>query len=102
MLKKTPEPVHLARIYFSHRKHLSKAIDLVDQVSSLSEDISVCGVPPVLSPEMDTMVAVYQFESMEDAGRLTDQVGMSSEFQQIVSQASELGTLIRAGLNVHL
>jgi hypothetical protein len=39
---------------------------------------------------MDTMVAVYQFESMEDAGRLTDQVGMSSEFQQIVSQASEL------------
>jgi len=48
------------------------------------------------------MVAVYQFESMEDAGRLTDQVGMSSEFQQIVSQASELGTLIRAGLNVRL
>jgi hypothetical protein len=38
----------------------------------------------------------------EDAGRLTDQVGMSAEFQQIVSQASELGTLIRAGLNVRL
>ena len=74
----------------------------MDQVSSLSEEISVCGVLPVLSPEMDTMVAVYQFESMEDAGRLTDQVGMSSEFQQIVSQASELGTLIRAGLNVRL
>ena len=38
----------------------------------------------------------------EDAGRLTDQVGMYSEFQQIVSQASELGTLVRAGLNVRL
>ncbi len=62
----------------------------MDQVSSLSAEISVCGVLPVLSHEMDTMVAVYQFESMEDAGRLTDQVGMSSEFQQIVSQASEL------------
>ena len=95
-------PAHLARTYRLPRAHLSKAIDLLDQVSSLSEEISVCGVLPVLSPEMDTMVAVYQFESMEDAGRLTDQVGMSSEFQQIVSQASELGTLIRSGLNVRL
>ena len=99
---KISAPVHLARTYRLPRAHLSKAIDLVDQVSSLSEEISVCGVLPVLSPEMDTMVAVYQFESMEDAGRLTDQVGMSSEFQQIVSKASELGTLVRAGLNVRL
>ena len=99
---KISAPVHLARTYRLPRARLSKAIDLVDQVSSLSEETSVCGVLPVLSPEMDTMVGVYQFESMEDAGRLTDQVGMSSEFQQIVSKASELGTLVRAGLNVRL
>ena len=51
---------------------------------------------------MDTMTAVYQFDSVVDAGKFMDQVGLSPEFQKIVSQASELRTLVQAGMNVRI
>ena len=37
-----------------------------------------------------------------DAGKFMDQVGLSPEFQKIVSQASELRTLVQAGMNVRI
>ena len=70
--------------------------------SLLSNEFTICGVIPGLSPEMDRMTAVYQFDSVVDAGKFMDQVGLSPEFQKIVSQASELGTLVQAGMNVRI
>jgi hypothetical protein len=93
---------HVYRNYKLERKNLDKAIKLMNSVSKLSNEFTVCGVIPVLSPEMDTMTAVYQFDSVVDAGKFMDQVGLSPEFQKIVSQASEIGTLVQAGMNVHI
>ena len=93
---------YVCRSYKLERKHLDKAIKFVNSVSKLSNEFTVCRVIPALSPEMDTMTAVYQFDSVVDAGKFMDQVGLSPEFQKIVSQASELGTLVQAGMNVRI
>ena len=93
---------HVYRSHKLERKHLDKVIKFVNSVSKLSSEFTVRGVILVLSPEMDTMTAVYQFDSVVDAGKFMDKVGLSPEFQKIVSQASELRTLVQAGMNVRI
>jgi hypothetical protein len=51
---------------------------------------------PVLASRMDTMTVVYSFADMHAFGDGVDRIGMSPEFQNIVTRADELGTLFES------
>ena len=52
--------------------------------------------------QMDTVYAIYHFESLSSAGKYIDEVGMSARFQELVIKAIELGTLVRSSLNIKI
>ena len=65
---------------------------------ALTEDIKVVGVAPVVSDDMTIIHATYQFKSIPHWGEQIDKIGMSEEFQQLVSKANDLGTLVSSGV----
>jgi hypothetical protein len=42
---------------------------------------------------MDTLYVVYYYSSFESMGDIIDRIGMSKEFQDLVSKANETGKL---------
>ena len=51
---------------------------------------------------MDRFGAIYHFDSMASAGKYMDEISMKPEFQELLKQASNLGTLVRAGFNIRM
>ena len=94
-------PVHVVRIYKMSRKNLPQMIDIVKEIDSLSEH-KVTAVVPVQHSQMDTIHGVYHFDSLADAGKYIDDVGLSPRFQELVNEANELGTLVRSGMNINV
>ena len=50
-------------------------------------------VVPVIADDLGRMVVAYYSKTMEDLGRTIDEVGMSEEFQKIVTKANTFGVL---------
>ena len=53
-------------------------------------------------PNMDYLHGVYHFDSFADAGKIMDEVGMTPEFQELVSRGNEIATLIQSSINVKM
>ena len=49
---------------------------------------------------MSLLHALYQNNSLEEAGHAMDEVGMSEAFQKLVIRASQLGTLEKSTITV--
>ena len=94
--------VHIVRTYQISRNNIEKAIEIMKEIGKLSPSNTLSAVVPVMSPQMDQISAIYHFDSMGSAGKYMDEISMKSEFQELLKQASNLGTLIRAGFNIRM
>jgi len=93
-----PSPEHnilLIREYEVDRKFLSQSIEILTQADALAkdEDTNVLALYPVIADKMDTLYVVYYYSSFESMGDIIDRIGMSKEFQDLVSKANETGKL---------
>ena len=94
-------PVMVGRTYRMSRKNLPEAIDIIKEIDEMS-DHKVSGLVPVMHSQMDTVYAMYHFESLSSAGKYIDEVGMSARFQELVVKANELGTLVRSSMHIKI
>ena len=94
-------PVMVGRTYRMSRKNLPEAVDIIKEIDDMS-DHKVSGIVPVMHSEMDTVYAMYHFDSLSSAGKYIDEVGMSAKFQELVVKANELGTLVRSSMHIKI
>ena len=93
-----PSPEHnilLIREYEVDRKFLPQSIEILSEADALAkdEDTNVLALYPVIADKMDTLYVVYYYSSFESMGDIIDRIGMSKEFQNLVSKANETGKL---------
>ena len=93
-----PSPEHnilLIREYEVDRKFLPQSIEILAEADALAkdEDTNVLALYPVIADKMDTLYVVYYYSSFESMGDIIDRIGMSKEFQDLVSKANETGKL---------
>ena len=88
-------PVIMQREYRLPRENLESALSLLPEIEKLgkSHDFKMMAVVPVIADDLGRMVVAYYSKTMEDLGRTIDEVGMSEEFQKIVTKANTFGTL---------
>lgn len=74
---------------------LADALQLFPEVANLvsKADANVVGLVPVTGENLSTMAVSYQFRSVEHWAEGLDTVGMSDEFQAIVTKAAKFGAL---------
>jgi hypothetical protein len=51
-------------------------------------------VVPVFSPEMDRLIITYYMDSMVELGKELDESAISPAFQNVVTNAAQLGSLL--------
>ena len=88
-------PVIMQREYRLPRENLQNALSLLPEIEKLgkSHDFKMMAVVPVIADDLGRMVVAYYSKTMEDLGRTIDEVGMSEEFQKIVTKANTFGVL---------
>ena len=88
-------PVIMQREYRLPRENLQNALSLLPEIEKLgkSHDFKMMAVVPVIANDLGRMVVAYYSKTMEDLGRTIDEVGMSEEFQKIVTKANTFGVL---------
>ena len=88
-------PVIMQREYRLPRENLQNALSLLPEIEMLgkSHDFKMMAVVPVIANDLGRMVVAYYSKTMEDLGRTIDEVGMSEEFQKIVTKANTFGVL---------
>ena len=88
-------PVIMQREYRLPRENLQNALSLLPEIEKLgkSHDFKMMVVVPVIADDLGRMVVAYYSKTMEDLGRTIDEVGMSEEFQKIVTKANTFGVL---------
>ena len=88
-------PVIMQREYRLPRENLQNALSLLPEIEKLgqSHDFKMMAVVPVIADDLGRMVVAYYSKTMGDLGRTIDEVGMSEEFQKIVTKANTFGTL---------
>lgn len=91
-------PVLLHREYTISRDKIGDALALMPELDALGQahDINVAAVVPVFSGDMARFIAVYRYRSPGHLGAAIDGVGMSAEFQAIVTRAAAIGSLTRS------
>jgi len=88
-------PVIMQREYRLPRENLQNALSLLPEIEKLGKlhDFKMMAVVPVIADDLGRMVVAYYSKTMEDLGRTIDEVGMSEEFQKIVTKANTFGAL---------
>ena len=88
-------PIVMQREYRLPRENLQDALSLLPEIEKLgkSHDFKMMAIVPVIADDLGRMVVAYYNKTMEDLGKTIDEVGMSEEFQKIVTKANTLGTL---------
>mgnify|MGYP001161077029 FL=1 len=88
----------MVREYILPRKNLAEAAALVSTVPDMlaGHDVTVTMWAPVIAEDMKRAQVVYSAPDMVVIGKAIDEVGMSTEFQEMLVKASNLGTLDRA------
>lgn len=92
------KPVILQRTYSIQRGHLQDLLALMPELQRIVGDTPLMAVLPAVASDMNEMLIVYYFDSVEHFGAQLDAIGMSPEFQQLVTKASSYGTLKNARL----
>ena len=92
------DTVRMQRTYALQRSHMKAAIGMLEEIGALVKDepVSIMAGIPVVASRMDTMTVVYSFADMHAFGEGVDRIGMSAEFQDIVTRADEIGTLFES------
>ncbi len=103
----SPSPNHnvlLLREYEMNRKSMPKAIELLSKVDEIvqKEDSKMLALRPIIADKMDALFVVYYYSSIASMGEIVDRVGMSEEFQKLVSEANEYGTLISSNVLMNI
>jgi len=103
----SPSPEHnvlMLREYEMDRKSMPEAIELLSKVDKIvqKEDSKMLALRPIIADKMDTLFIVYYYSSIASMGDIIDRVGMSEEFQKLVNEASEHGTLTASNVLVSI
>ena len=103
----SPSPEHnvlMLREYEMDRKSMPEAIELLSKVDKIvqKEDSKMLALRPIIADKMDTLFIVYYYSSIASMGDIIDRVGMSEEFQKLVNEASEYGTLTASNVLVSI
>lgn len=87
--------VIMQREYRVPRENLQNALSLLPEIEELgkSHDYKMMAVVPVIADDLSRLIVAYYSRTMEDLGRTIDEVGMSEQFQKIVTKANTFGTL---------
>ena len=92
---KTSHRVMNFRWYNVKKDKSQTVMDMFDEVKTMCEKVDVNPVllVPVTGDNMSSMVIAYGATSLEASGKAFDQMGMTEEFQALVSMAAEVGEL---------
>jgi hypothetical protein len=80
------------------RDNVPKAVEMMPEVEALGgeTEVKLTALAPVFADGMDSVMISYWLKSTAALGNAIDNIGMSEEYQSIVTQASELGRLLRS------
>ena len=94
-------PVSYYRRYTMPRSNMKKALDIIGEIDAMTNDEwTIAAAVPITGDDMNSFLAAYQFKSFVVMGKCLDEIGMSEKMQDIVSRASELGTLQTADVMI--
>ena len=94
-------PVSYYRRYTMPRSNMKKALDIIGEIDVMTTDEwAISAAVPITGADMNSFLAAYQFKSFVIMGKCLDEIGMSEKMQDIVSRASELGTLQTADVMI--
>ena len=83
------------RWYLMKKNKTPMVMDMFEEVKGMCEkvDVNPTLLVPVTGENMSSMVIAYGATSLEASGKAFDQMGMSEEFQALVSKAADVGEL---------
>ena len=88
----------MVRTYQVDRNNLTEAVGILHKVDALmqksDEPGNVTGIVPMISDNMDRLNVIYGFDNMEHMGRAVQNIGLSTEFQELVNEANKTGKLV--------
>ena len=90
------------RWYLMKKNKTPMVMDMFEEVKGMCEkvDVNPTLLVPVTGENMSSMVIAYGATSLEASGKAFDQMGMTDEFQALVSKAAEVGELHSAWMTV--
>ena len=83
------------RWYLMKKNKTPMVMDMFEEVKEMCEkvDVNPTLLVPVTGENMSSVVIAYGATSLESSGKAFDQMGMTEEFQALVSKAAEVGEL---------
>ena len=83
------------RWYLMKKNKTPTVMDMFEEVKGMCEkvDVNPTLLVPVTGENMSSMVIAYGATSLEASGKAFDEMGMTEEFQALVSKAAEVGEL---------
>ena len=83
------------RWYLMKKNKTPMVMDMFEEVKEMCEKVNVNPtlLVPVTGENMSSVVIAYGATSLEASGKAFDQMGMTEEFQALVSKAAEVGEL---------
>ena len=90
------------RWYLMKKDKMPMAMEMFEEVKGMCEKVDVNPVllTPVTGDNMSSMIIAYGATSLEASGKAFDQMGMTEEFQALVSRAAEVGELRNGWMTV--
>ncbi len=87
--------VVVQREYHMPRENVTKAMEMMPRLEKIigSLNIGVMAGVPIISSDHEMAMVIYYFNDLEHWGSSVDQMITSPDFQALVSDANELGTL---------
>ena len=90
------------RWYLMKKDKMPIVMEMFEEVKGMCEKVDVNPVllTPVTGENMSSMIIAYGATSLEASGKAFDQMGMTEEFQSLVSRAAEVGELHNGWMTV--
>jgi len=90
------------RWYLMKKNKTPIVMDMFEEVKEMCEkvDVNPTLLVPVTGENMSSVVIAYGATSLEASGKAFDQMGMTEEFQALVSKAAEVGELYSGWMTV--
>ena len=90
------------RWYLMKKDKMPMAMEMFEEVKGMCQKVDVNPVllTPVTGDNMSSMIIAYGATSLESSGKAFDQMGMTEEFQSLVSRAAEVGELHNGWITV--
>ena len=90
------------RWYLMKKNKTPMVMDMFEEVKEMCEkvDVNPTLLVPVTGENMSSVVIAYSATSLKASGKAFDQMGMTEEFQALVSKAAEVGELYSGWMTV--